>query len=252
MRDRHPGIPTVASVSAMTSEFPTDPRAGAVVVTGVEGGIGRSLARRLAERGDRVVALDGSVTDLTDAVAVRRAIEAGAAESPLTRVVHCWFDPTAFVAAPVTAFDDDAWDRAAERSMRAAFVVLQQVHALLVDGARVAMVLPTVATTGVADLVPLCTAVEANRVMAKAVARRWGARSITLNSIEVTLEAFLLGDEPSDAVVVPAVPVLGVAALPESDAVTDVLGLLDLLATPEATALTGGLLVADRGTVLQP
>jgi len=225
---------------------------GAVVVIGSERGIGRSIARRFTDRGDHVIALDGSAIDLTDPGAVREAIAVAAGDRPITRVVHCWLDPAGFVATPMVSLDESEWDAAAERSMRAAFIVLQQVHGAIVDGGRVVMVLPTVAATGVADLVPLCAAVEANRVLAKAVARRWGARSITLNTIEVTLEAFLLGDEPAGSVEVPSVPVLGVAALPEASAVDDVVGLLDMLAMPQASAITGGLLVADRGTVLQP
>ena len=136
--------------------------------------------------------------------------------------------------------------------MRAALIVLQQVHAVIADGGRVVLILPTVATTGVADLVPLCTAVEAIRVMAKAVARRWGARSITVNTIEVDLAAFMLGDNDSTDAVMPVVPVLGQPALPPGSAVDDVLGLVDMLATPAAGAITGALLVADRGTVMQP
>ena len=225
---------------------------GAMVVIGSDHGIGRAIVARATDRGDHVIAIDGSAVDLTDAAAVGAAIDAATAGRSITRAVHCWLDPAGFVAAPIIALDEGQWDAAAERSMRAAFIVLQQVHHRIVDGGRVVMVLPTVAATGVADLVPLCTAVEANRVLAKAVARRWGARSITVNTIEVTLEAYLLGDSPIGSIEVPEVPVLGVAALPAASAVDDVIGLLDLLAMPQAAAITGGLLVADRGTVMQP
>jgi hypothetical protein len=51
---------------------------------------------------------------------------------------------------------------------------------------------------------------------------------------------------------VPVVPVLGQPALPPGSAVDDVLGLIDMLAMPAAAAITGALLVADRGTVMQP
>jgi NAD(P)-dependent dehydrogenase (short-subunit alcohol dehydrogenase family) len=171
------------------------------------------------------------------------------------RVVLAAIDPSAFRAAPITSLSEDEWEKAAEYSMRAAFVALQQAYGVLADGGRVVLILPTVATTGVADLVPLCTAVEAIRVMAKAVARRWGARSITVNTIEVELAAFMLGDDVdggASEVAVPVVPVLGQPALPPGSAVDDVLGLLDMLATPAAAAITGALLVADRGTVMQP
>jgi NAD(P)-dependent dehydrogenase (short-subunit alcohol dehydrogenase family) len=196
-----------------------------------------------------------SSLDLTDVSAVSESLRSLVGSGTVDRVVLAAIDPSAFRAAPITSLTEDQWDQAAEYSMRAAFVVLQQTHAVIADGGRVVLILPTVVATGVADLVPLCTAVEAIRVMAKAVARRWGARSITVNTIEVELAAFMLGDDVdrgAGAAAVPVVPVLGQPALPPGSAVDDVLGLLDMLATPAAAAITGALLVADRGTVMQP
>ena len=86
----------------------------------------------------------------------------------------------------------------------------------------------------------------------RAVARRWGARSITVNTIEVELAAFMLGDSDAGDTEVTMVPVLGQPALPPASAVDDVIGLIDMLASPAAGAITGALLVADRGTVMQP
>jgi 3-oxoacyl-[acyl-carrier protein] reductase len=224
------------------------------LVIATESGIGASIAQRLRDRGDRVLATDASL-DLTKAVVVEAALNELCAGAEVDRLVLAAIDSAAFRAEPITSLSEDEWDQAAEWSMRAAFVALQQAHAVLADGGRVILILPTVVTTGVADLVPLCTAVEAIRVMAKAVARRWGARSITVNTIEVELAAFMLGvdvDGDVGAVSVPIVPVLGQPALPPGSAVDDVLGLIDMLATPAAAAITGALLVADRGTVMQP
>ena len=223
-----------------------------VISTGA--GIVAAVAERMRARGDHVVATDPDL-DLTDADAVGAALAAAVAPGSVDLVVVAALDPSAFEAAPIVSLDEQRWDRAAEHPVRAAFVVLQQVHAVIADGGRVVLVLPTVAATGVADLVPLCTAVEAIRVMAKAVARRWGARSITVNTIEVELRAFILGDRDADDAhdaTVPIVPVLGQPALPPGRAVDDVVGLVDLLASPSGGAITGALLVADRGTVMQP
>jgi NAD(P)-dependent dehydrogenase (short-subunit alcohol dehydrogenase family) len=220
-----------------------------VISTG--SGIGASVAARLHARGDAVIETD-SALDLSDAGAVADSLRSLVGSGTVDRVVLAAINPSAFRAAPITLLTEDQWDQAAEYSMRAAFIVLQQVHAVIADGGRVVLILPTVAATGVADLVPLCTAVEAIRVMAKAVARRWGSRSITVNTIEVELAAFMLGDNDSTDAVMPVVPVLGQPALPPGSAVDDVLGLVDMLATPAAGAITGALLVADRGTVMQP
>ena len=220
-----------------------------VISTG--SGIGASVAARLHARGDAVIETD-SALDLSDAGAVADSLRSLVGSGTVDRVVLAAIDPSAFRAAPITSLTEDQWDQAAETSMRAAFIVLQQLHAVIADGGRVVLILPTVAATGVADLVPLCTAVEAIRVMAKAVARRWGSRSITVNTIEVELAAFMLGDNDLTDAVMPVVPVLGQPALPSGSAVDDVLGLVDMLATPAAGAITGALLVADRGTVMQP
>ena len=214
-------------------------------------GIGSSIAQRLRDRGDHVLQIDPAV-DLTNAESVGQELRSLSEGRVIDRVVFAAIDPSAFRAAPITSLDESEWDQAAEYPMRAAFIVLQQIHSVIADGGRVILVLPTVVATGVSGLVPLCSAVEAIRVMAKAVARRWGARSITVNTIEVELSAFMLGDDDPNGVEIPAVPVLGQPSLPAGSAVDDVLGLIDMLATPAAGAITGALLVADRGTVMQP
>ncbi|MCX6509364.1 MAG: SDR family oxidoreductase [Actinobacteria bacterium] len=214
-------------------------------------GIGSSIAQRLRARGDSMIELPPKI-DLTNAELVSESLRSLIGSGTVDRVVLAAIDPSAFRSAPIASLTEDEWDQAAEYSMRAAFVALQQVHAVLADGGRVILILPTVVATGVAGLVPLCTAVETIRVMAKAVARRWGARSITVNTIEVELAAFMLGDNDAGDTEIPVVPVLGQPALPPASAVDDVIGLIDMLATPAAGAITGALLVADRGTVMQP
>ncbi|CAB4619864.1 unannotated protein [freshwater metagenome] len=223
------------------------------VVIGADRGIGRAIFDGLRNAGsvDVVVGL-GDEIDFSDPAAVAASFADIAARGTIGRVVFCYIDESAFVPAPIIEMDEPAWDATGERSLRAAFVTLQEVHRNIVDGGRVILVLPTVGAVGVAGLVPLCSAVEGIRVMAKAVARRWGARSITVNTIEVELSAFILGDEPVGDRILPAVSTLGAAALPAGSAVGDVVGLIGMLSTEAAGAVTGALLVADRGTVMLP
>jgi NAD(P)-dependent dehydrogenase (short-subunit alcohol dehydrogenase family) len=222
------------------------------VVVGGDRGIGRGVAAALEQKGRRVVVLADGMLDLTDPGAVAAALGEAATVAPVTTVVLAHLDPSAFAVAPLVALDESAWEAAAERSLRAAFVVLQQVHAVVPDEARVVVLLPTTAANGAAGLVPLCTAVEGIRVMAKAVARRWGARRITVNTIEVDLTAFVTGDDDTGPAAAPAVTQLGTAALPPASVVADVAGLVEMLDSAAGAALTGALLVADRGTVMLP
>jgi NAD(P)-dependent dehydrogenase (short-subunit alcohol dehydrogenase family) len=224
------------------------------VVVGGDRGIGRGAADELARRGHRVGVVGGGTTDLTDGVAVAAALRGAAGDGEVGTVVVAHVEPAALTPVALAELGEEAWDAAAERTLQAGFVVLREAHEVLPDGARVVLVLPTVAATGVAGLVPLCTAVEGLRVMGKAVARRWGGRRITVNTIEVDLAAFVGGDD-RDAVTpggTPAVAQLGTPALPPGSAVADVCGLIDVLGSEAGAALTGALLVADRGTVMLP
>jgi NAD(P)-dependent dehydrogenase (short-subunit alcohol dehydrogenase family) len=225
------------------------------VVVGGDRGIGRGAADELARRGHRVGVVGGGTTDLTDGVAVAAALRGAAGDGEVGTVVVAHVEPAALTPVALAELGEEAWDAAAERTLQAGFVVLREAHEVLPDGARVVLVLPTVAATGVAGLVPLCTAVEGLRVMGKAVARRWGGRRITVNTIEVDLASFVLGDAQvgdDTASAVPPVPVLGEPALPAGSAVADVVAIVEVLAGEAGGALTGALLVADRGQVMQP
>lgn len=223
-----------------------------VVVVGRAG-----LAAAIVERfraSSRIVTLLDDPDLLDDPIATADALAAAARIEPIDQVVFANLDESSFVQRTIAEHTEASWDAACERSMRQAFVLLQQAHAALGDGSSVVLVLPSVASVGVAELVPLCTAIEGIRVMAKSLARRWGARSITVNTIEVDLATFLLADHDDDAEsrFVPVVPVLGAPALPAGSIVDDVMGLLEFFVSPAGHAVTGALLVADRGTVMLP
>lgn len=220
-----------------------------VLVIGASG-IAGAIAAGLGAAGREVAHLiDTAVLDRPDAT--HGALVAILGDATVELVVFAHLDPAGFATHRITDLSEQDWDDAAERSLRQAFVALQQVHAVVADGTPIVLVLPNVGSVGVAGLVPLCTAVEGIRVMAKAVARRWGARSITVNTIEVELSAFMLGDS-DDTSAVPQVPVLGSPALAEGSVVADVLGLLDVFTSPAGRSITGAFLMADRGTVMLP
>jgi NAD(P)-dependent dehydrogenase (short-subunit alcohol dehydrogenase family) len=214
-------------------------------------GIARAVATGLAAAdGDVVTLTDTAVLD--DPSSAHDALVGLIGDSNIELVVYAHLDPAGFSIRPIIELSEQDWDDTAERSLRHAFVALQQIHTLVADGTSIVLVLPNVGAVGVSGLVPLCSAVEGIRVMAKAVARRWGARSITVNTIGVELSAFMLGDAEAGATAVPQVPVLGSPALAEGSVVDDVLALLDVFASPAGRSITGAFLMADRGTVMLP
>lgn len=214
-------------------------------------GIAAAIASGMSDAGSDVRVLTDT-TVLDDPGTTHEGLVALIDGAAVDLVVFAHLDPSGFRTAAITELSDTQWDDSAERSLRHAFVALQQIHGVVADGTPIVVVLPNVAAVGVAGLVPLCTAVEGIRVMAKAVARRWGARSITVNTIEVELDAFMLGDATAATDEVPRVPVLGSPALPDGSVVEDLLAMLDVLASPAGRSITGALLMADRGTVMLP
>lgn len=237
-----------------------------VAVVGADRGIGARLPARLASRGAEVLAVgadevglrrvvddvvaagghaDAAPADPAAPGAVRAALgEAGTVDV----VVWAHLDPSALVPRRLVELDEEAWDAAAERSIRAVVWGLQAAWDALPDGGRVVLVLPTTAAVGAPGLVPLCTAVESMRVLAKSAARRWGARGITVNTVGVSLADHLGG--PDDGSL--EVPTLGTASLPSGDAAEDVAALVASLAGPDGEAVTGTFLGADRGEVMLP
>ncbi len=123
------------------------------LVIGSSSGIGFSIAQRLRTRGDSIVEL-ASTLDLTNAEAVGESLRSLVGSGTVDYVVLAAIDPSAFRSAPIVSLTESEWDQAAEYSMRSAFVALQQAHGVLADGGRVILILPTVAATGVAGLVP--------------------------------------------------------------------------------------------------
>ena len=224
---------------------------GALVIGG--SAIARSIASGLGSDGRAVLALDDPAL-LEDPAALAGVLADAHGRGPIELVVHAQLDESGFLARPIIDLSEHDGVQACERALRQAVIVLQQVHEVLDDGASVVIVLPSIGSVGAAGLVPLCSAIEGIRVMAKALARRWGARSITVNTIEVDLGAFMLagGDAAAGTPAVPAVPVLGSPALPEGSVADDVLGLIEFFASPAGHAVTGALLVADRGMVMLP
>src|ERR1700737_1014251 len=79
--------------------------------------------------------------------------------------------------------------------MRGLLQGLQQVHAPVRDRAgTVVLVAPTVSQEGAAGLVPYATAVEGQRLMAKAAARQWASDGISVLIVAPRVEALV--DDP--------------------------------------------------------
>ena len=235
-------------------------------VVGGGTGLGREVAWGLTDAGMAVAVVGPSGEEPTvataleaegrRAVGVRAAVDtaSGAAEAfsaaadalgPPDLIVHALTDPKTLVAAPIADTEPTEWDERCEGVVRAALVTAQAAWTVLrARGGRIVFVIPTVALTGAANLVPYVSAVEGIRALAKSAARQWGSDGITVNCVAPPLE--LVGDAASP-------PGLEATALGrEPDARADVAPVLALLAAPGAHFVTGTTIVVDGGRVMVP
>jgi len=154
-------------------------------------------------------------------------------------VVFAHVVAAALVPTPVVELDPLAWEERCEAPIRAALTTAQAAYTHLRhrDG-RLIFVCPAVALEGADGLVPLATAAEAQRMLAKSAARRWGREGITVNVVTVPVGGGADAARTAGAVH----PAGGLAAA--------VVWLAS--AGAGAGAITGATIGADGGAVMAP
>jgi 3-oxoacyl-[acyl-carrier protein] reductase len=193
------------------------------LVMGRDAGFGRELARGLAALG----------VELAD-------------DGPVGLVVHADLDPRALEPQAVAATSLDDWQRRCEAVLWGAFETAKRAHGLLQPaGGLLVFVTPTIGMTGAAHLVPLATAIEGVRSLARVAARQWGPAGIRVNCVAPSVEAFARVDGRLGPDV--AEPALGAGRVHAGS----VAALVALLAD-ERVAVTGATVAVDGGVVMTP
>ncbi|MCU1485609.1 MAG: 3-oxoacyl-[acyl-carrier-protein] reductase [Actinomycetia bacterium] len=214
-----------------------------VLVTGADRPLGAGLADGLRAAGATVGLVAGDLADREGALAaVADAVrEVGRPHA----LVHAWFAEEGLEPMPLVDVDDDRWWSVWETTMRTSLWLCQAVHPHLAgnDG-RVVFLTPTLSMSGAEGLVALATAVEAQRLLAKATARQWGVDGITVNCVAPSPS--VLGLDVGEMAL--AAPALGRAGDPEDD-----LGpIVAFLCGAGSHFLTGATLCADGGLWMAP
>jgi NAD(P)-dependent dehydrogenase (short-subunit alcohol dehydrogenase family) len=210
------------------------------VVTGIIAA--GEIAEGLQERGVDARVLDPAppYSDALAALDARHAITGfiWAADPPAS-------EPTDIADLPV-----DEWVRLGQQPLRDFFQWCQAVSGLLGPNnqrpARVIALVPSMALAGSPGLTPWTSAAEGQRSLTKALARAWGTRGITVNTIAVPAAVLTghAGDEPAP-LDRPGLQPLSLPALPTLRG--EVAGVLAGLLEPAWSAVTGATLAVDGG-----
>ena len=181
--------------------------------------------------------------------AVVAAIAAGAAGRPVAAVLHAEVDEASCIESPLTSMTPDDWHDLCARPVASALWTARAAFDVLGGGGgTLAFVCPSVSMTGAAGLVPLATAGEAVRLLAKSAARRWGGAGITVNAFAPSVDACSPHDRGAGR------PAVNAAAFDESDvdAADEIASLLAYLADPGSARLSGATLGTDGGELMAP
>jgi 3-oxoacyl-[acyl-carrier protein] reductase len=195
-----------------------------IALLGGGAGIGRAMALGLLNLGHRVSAV-APATDLTRRGKVERAL---AELSPIRAVVLVHDDPVALEPEPLVEMPEILWRRRCETPLRVTLACMQAAHASMRQrGGRIILVIPSIAMTGAAGLVPTATAAEGVRSLAKAAARGWGQYAITVNCVAFDVD--------------------GASRTPPALSKADVPAVVSMLLSEQAATVTGTTVAADAG-----
>jgi len=139
-------------------------------------------------------------------------------------VVHVGCDSDALIPAPLIDTNESSWEQRCEAVVLDALHRAQEAFSSFEGGGgRIIFVMPSVSLVGAVGLVPLTTALEGVRALAKSAARQWADHGITVNCI--------VGDiERRD----------------------EIAGVVDFLGGEAGGAITGQTIVVDGGSVMLP
>jgi NAD(P)-dependent dehydrogenase (short-subunit alcohol dehydrogenase family) len=224
--------------------------------------VASALAEGLRDSGARVAVLTDAArprpagvtvipTEFGSAASVGRALAvAVAAHGPPACVIHASAPASALRSAAVMDLTDARWREDCLGAIKASFFTLQACYsAFREQGARILMIGPALSLVGAQGLLPLSTAVEGQRALAKSAARQWGRQGIIVNWLAVASTAFApeLAEASLPRPVSPEPLALG-----EAPTLPALAPLILALAGDAGAVLAGATLCLDGGEVMTP
>ncbi len=231
----------------MTASVPGGPT---VAVVGADTAAGVELAAGLGDLGVAVVPV--AISSLASRDEFHAALGATARRgASLDGVVMASVGDDPARAASVADLDADAWRVRVEIPLHRTLVCFQGVFdALCGVGGALVLVVPTLSLVGAAGFGPWSAVTEGQRALAKAAARAWGHRAVTVNCVAVP--ATLLAPRGEDFGMPPDRPGQPAPALEPPDLRTDVASVIRTLLSPSWRSVTGATVGVDGGVWMAP
>ncbi|MEN5161521.1 SDR family oxidoreductase [Achromobacter spanius] len=198
-----------------------------------------ALVQELKAQGRRAAAIQA---DSADASAVRRAVETAISElGPVDVLVN---NAGIFLAGRIADNTLDDYERTMDINVRAPFVAIQAVQAVMPDGGRIINIGSCLAARAGRAGVALYAASKSALVgLTQGLARDLGRRGITANVVHPGPIDTDMNPADGDR----AADMVAVLSLPHYGQARDIAGMVAFLAGPEGRYVTGASLAVDGG-----
>ena len=208
-------------------------------------GGGDPAAALAAELSGEVLLVAPKARDVDDGFVDRLVRADGTALNGLDLVVHALYPEQSRVPALIDEMTEDDWTAACDAPLEAAIRLARGAHRhLRARHGTMVFCVPLVGAAGAARFSALAGLAEGLRVLARSLARGWGVDGIRAHAVTLHPSMFLAPEHAASAVEANALHDPALGRLPS---VAEIAAVIDRLADPAASGLTGASLVMDGG-----
>ena len=209
-------------------------------------GGGDPAAALAAELSGSVVVAAPEPAEVDDGFVDGLARADGSLVDGLDLIVHALYPERCRIPARLEEMSAEDWSAACDDPLEAAIRMARGAHRHLAERRGTLVVcVPLVGAAGAANLVALSALAEGLRVLARSLARSWGPDGIRAHALTLHPSMFLRPEHAAAAVDATALHDAALGRLPSA---TEIVAVINSLASGTTAGLTGASLVMDGGT----